>query len=149
MQTVLKASGLMFISAQGELFNHCDSEGPMWSGRDDRDFRLPVTFDAKFDAPPMVTLGLSGIDIAHEQNARLVLVAEDISPEGFTIVLRTWSDTRIGRASASWMAVGSLAASKVEELAPIVPPRNRQRGGPGLEAMIERERRMSGDRKRD
>jgi hypothetical protein len=146
-QSVLKSAGLMFVSAEGELFNHCDTDGPMWTGRDDREFRFPVTFDAEFAAAPLVTLGLSGIDIAHEQNARLVLQASEVGPKGFTILLRTWSDTRIGRASVNWMAVGPLPEVKVEEPLPIVPPRNRQRGGPGLEALIERERRLSSERK--
>ena len=124
VQNVLKANGLMFISAQGELFNHCDINGPMWSGRDDRQFRLPVLFATAFDAAPMITVGLTGLDIAHEQNARLVIEAETITAKGFDLVLRTWSDTRIGRASVNWMAIGPLDQSTPTV---IVPPRSRQR----------------------
>jgi hypothetical protein len=142
-QSTLKANGLLFISARGELFNHCDNDGPMWSGRDDRVFRLEVVFDAAFDAPPLVTIGLSGVDVAHEQNARLVIEAEAISEKGFEVVLRTWSDTRIGRASVNWMAVGPLGLADPEP-AQIVPPRLRQRAQPTPEAPGARDRRSAG-----
>lgn len=151
VQTQIRASGIMFTSAQGELFNHCDTDGPMWTGTNDRDFRLPVTFDTAFDAPPIVTLGLSGLDIAHEQNARLSLRAEDVTAQGFTIVLHTWSDTRIARASVSWMAIGALALSEIDAPQPIVPPRVRARADasgrdPALEGLIAREARLVADK---
>ena len=152
-QSILKTAGAMFVSAQGELFNHCDSGGPMWDGQDDREFRQTVVFDAQFDAPPMVTLGLSGLDIAHEKNARLTLTPEEITATGFVVVLKTWSDTRIGRASVSWMAVGAHAVEAAEP--PISPPRQRGRGNlsqnidPDLEGLITRERRLAQDQKRD
>ena len=36
------------------------------------------------------------------------LVAENVTETGFDIVFRTWSDSRIARLRASWMAIGDL-----------------------------------------
>jgi hypothetical protein len=43
-------------------------------------------------------------DTAH----RSELVAENISETGFDVVFRTWSDSRVARVRAAWMAIGDL-----------------------------------------
>jgi len=35
--------------------------------------------------------------------------AENVTETGFDLVFQTWSDTRIARASASWLAIGEVA----------------------------------------
>ncbi len=39
---------------------------------------------------------------------RSELVAENISETGFDVVFRTWSDNRVARVRAAWMAIGDL-----------------------------------------
>ncbi|MCI5042623.1 MAG: H-type lectin domain-containing protein, partial [Donghicola eburneus] len=41
-------------------------------------------------------------------NVRVEITAENITVRGFDLVFRTWGDTRIARARASWQAIGSL-----------------------------------------
>jgi hypothetical protein len=33
---------------------------------------------------------------------------DNITPKGFEIVFRTWGNTRVARARASWMAIGTV-----------------------------------------
>jgi hypothetical protein len=43
-------------------------------------------------------------------NQRAETVVENITENGFDIVFRTWGDTKIARARASWMAIGGAEA---------------------------------------
>ena len=108
LQTRLVVGKLQILSSSGEVFNHVDSGGPMWSGDGDRRLELPVTFTTPFSAAPNVTLGLTGIDSAHDQNLRLLLSVQDVTLTGFTLLCSTWGDTHIARASASWQALGPI-----------------------------------------
>ena len=108
LQTRSMVGKLQILTASGELFNHVDSGGPMWSGDGDRRVEVAVTFVSPFSAVPHVTLGLTGVDSAHDQNLRLWLSARDVSVTGFTMVCETWGDTHIARAAVSWQALGSV-----------------------------------------
>lgn len=103
--------GVQIISASGELFNHVDDNGPMWANDGDREVRFRVRFATAFHRPPHVTLGISGLDSSNAQNLRFSLFAEGITHEGYDIVLKTWSDTRIARASVNWSAIGQAVPS--------------------------------------
>jgi hypothetical protein len=103
--------GVQVISAAGELFNHVDDNGPMWANDGDREVRFRVRFAAAFHRPPHVSLGVSGLDASNAQNLRFSLVAEGITHEGFDVVMKTWSDTRIARASVNWSAIGQAVPS--------------------------------------
>ena len=105
-QTTSPLVGVQVISAAGELFNHVDSNGPMWAGDGDREVRFRIRFSVAFHRPPHVTLGVSGLDSSNAQNLRFSLVAEGVTHEGFDVVMKTWSDTRIARASVNWSAIG-------------------------------------------
>ncbi|MBE9477430.1 MAG: H-type lectin domain-containing protein [Proteobacteria bacterium] len=102
---------MQIVTAAGELFNHVDSNGPMWVGDGDREVRLRVSFTANFQRPPHITLGISGMDSSSAQNLRFSLVSEAVTSEGFEIVLKTWSDTKIARASVNWSAIGQAVPS--------------------------------------
>lgn len=106
-QTTSPLVGMQIITAMGEIFNHVDEHGPMWSGEGDREVRLPVSFAAPFHKPPHVTVGLSGIDSSRAQNLRFDLRADEVTREGFVLCFITWDDTKIARASANWTAIGS------------------------------------------
>lgn len=108
LQTRLVIGKLQILSSSGEVFNHVDGGGPMWAGDGDRSLELPVLFTTPFSAVPNVTVGLTGIDSAHDQNLRLLFAVQDVTLKGFTLVCSTWGDTHIARASASWQALGPI-----------------------------------------
>ncbi len=91
------------------LFSDFRHDGPMWSGSGSRDATVEVRFSEPFLAPPTVHVSLSMMDIAASSNPRIDISARAITEEGFEIVVHTWSDTQIARASASWLAIGELA----------------------------------------
>ncbi len=78
----------------------------MWCGRGDRMVASRVAFKNPFISKPAIQVAISAIDAAKEQNLRLRLSAEQISNDGFLLEAHTWDDTRIGRLSVSWLAVG-------------------------------------------
>jgi hypothetical protein len=88
------------------LFSDYAHEGPMWSGSGPREVRHVQEFSEHFSEPPVVSLGVSMWDIAHQTNSRVDITTENISTTGFEIVFRTWSDTRIARLRADWIAIG-------------------------------------------
>jgi hypothetical protein len=53
-----------------------------------------------------VHLGLAGLDISNQDSARLTSRAENVSPEGFDVVLATWLHTRVWRVDVNWLAIG-------------------------------------------
>ena len=105
-QTTAPLVGVQIVTAAGELFNHVDDNGPMWTGDGDREVRLKLRFTASFQRPPHITLGISGMDSSCRQNLRFSLAAETVMSESFVIVFKTWGDTKIARASVNWSAIG-------------------------------------------
>lgn len=95
---------------QGErvLFSDFQDDGDMWTGTGPRLAREYVTFSQEYSSPPTVQVGLSMWDTDHRTHMRVDIQAENITNKGFEIVFRTWSDTRIARARASWIALGPL-----------------------------------------
>jgi len=110
-QTTAPLVGVQVVTAAGEIFNHVDDNGPMWSGEGDREVRLKLRFTASFQRPPHITLGISGMDSSCGQNLRFSLATEAVTPEGFVIVFKTWGDTKIARASVNWSAIGQAVTS--------------------------------------
>lgn len=72
-----------------------------------RSFRQPVPFDRKFSAPPLVHVGVVGIDASKEDNLRLRVRAESITEHGFMLCAETWLNTKIWSVEVSWLAIGS------------------------------------------
>lgn len=89
------------------LFSDFANGGPMWSGNGPREVRHVLSFSEPFMEPPMVTVGLSMWDMDSGTNSRVDLQAENISTIGFDLVFRTWSDSRIARVRANWLAIGA------------------------------------------
>ena len=96
--------------AQGdvEVFSEFDSGGSMWTGTGARERRLSVRFNHPFRAMPAVQVTASLMDMHQDTAHRSELVAENISETGFDVVFRTWSDSRVARVRAAWMAIGDL-----------------------------------------
>lgn len=95
--------------AQGEavLFSDFEHDGEMWTGHGPRERRSRIVFDSAFRTAPMVHLALSLWDTDSGTNARMDIGAENVTPEGFDVVFRTWGDTRVARVRVRWMAIGA------------------------------------------
>ena len=78
---------------------------PSVEGR--RGFRKLVTFDTPFGAPPLVHVGVVGLDVSKDDNLRLSVRAENIVAQGFTLSVETWLNTKIWSVEVSWLAIGS------------------------------------------
>jgi hypothetical protein len=76
-------------------------------GEEPRRFRYSVAFAAAFSAPPVVQLGVVGLDASKDDNLRLKVRAEDITPSGFTVMIETWLHTQLWAVDVSWLAIGS------------------------------------------
>ena len=105
-QTRTEIDKLQIIGSSDELFNHVDDGLPMWTGDGDRVVQKGILFVQGFKEAPNITLGLTGIDAAHDQNLRFRLQAIDVKATGFTVEFTTWGDTHIARASVAWQAIG-------------------------------------------
>ena len=82
----------------------------------------PADAEERRRKPPVVVYpngSLPGADMAMLARARRTLtkrdeiigqlqdiVAEDVTAIGFTLVFRTWGDTRVARVRADWLAIG-------------------------------------------
>lgn len=88
------------------LFSAFEDGGPMWTGAGPRVERVAVSFPTPFRGVPVVHVGLSMWDIAVDANQRVDLSAEGVADTGFTLVFRTWGDTRVARVRAEWLAIG-------------------------------------------
>ncbi|MFQ6549267.1 H-type lectin domain-containing protein [Aestuariibius sp. 2305UL40-4] len=95
---------------QGEvvLFSDFANGGEMWAGEGPRSVQSEVAFSQPFREPPVVQANLSMWDIAGGKNARIDLSAVNVTRDGFTLLLKTWEDTKIARVRAGWIAIGSL-----------------------------------------
>ena len=79
---------------------------PGWNlntGTGDRSFRTPdIPFDPPFPAPPKITLALKGID--SEARLGIDVFPDDVEPEEFNIIIKTWSETVLYNVSVTWIA---------------------------------------------
>lgn len=91
------------------LFSDYEDNGPMWTGKGQRDRRVPVTFSESFRQKPAVTVSLDMWDMDVRANQRADIIVENVTPKGFEIVFKTWGDTRVARARAAWTAIGEVA----------------------------------------
>ena len=57
----------------------------------------------------MVQVSLTMWDMGSDSNALADIRAENVTETGCDLVFRTWSDTRVARVSASWLAIGDVA----------------------------------------
>lgn len=92
----------------GQLTKDWNLATPPPEYRDElRAFRFKVNFSAAFDAPPLVHLGLTGLDIDQRDTSRVNLTATEITKTGFTAVITTWRETRVYSVAFSWLALGA------------------------------------------
>ena len=110
MSIQYSTGSLSTASGTDLIFDHIEDSGPMWTDRGERWAEKTIHFETPFDKPPQVMLSIEMIDADHSTNMRLQLRAEDVRRGSFKAVAYTWSDTRIGRLSVSWLALGKLGS---------------------------------------
>ncbi|GHC47323.1 H-type lectin domain-containing protein [Neogemmobacter tilapiae] len=98
------------------LFSDFADGGEMWTGQGPREVRREVKFKEPFLEPPAVLTGLSMWDMDNRQNGRMDLGVDEVTSTGFTIIFRTWADTRIARVRADWTAIGAIKDEDVWEI---------------------------------
>jgi H-type lectin domain len=100
----------MLYIQTGEKFSgngdSASSKWPLYSGIGERSYTTAVKFDSPFRVPPKVSVALSGLEVDESTNTRIHVVAENITVDGFDLVYKTWSNTVLCRAWATWTAIG-------------------------------------------
>lgn len=99
-----------------DLFSDFENKGAMWAGHGTRACRVRVQFNQPFKTKPVVHVGLDMWDQCNSTNQRGDLRTEKVDETGFDVVFTTWSDTRIARARASWLAIGEMKGDDEWEL---------------------------------
>jgi hypothetical protein len=97
---LLSSVAVLDCSLEGWTLLEPDGEGP-------RVFRHSIAFARPFSAPPVVHVGIVGLDISKDDNARVRVRAVDITETGFVLHAETWWGTKMWSVEVSWMAVGS------------------------------------------
>jgi len=93
--------------------NHFDKSQPEWtllgpaSEGVDREVAVRVEFEREFAAPPVVHVGIAGLDIDGTDTVRIRVRARHIDRSGFTVLLSTWFDTQVHGVDVSWLALGA------------------------------------------
>lgn len=96
-------------SGDAIMFSDFEHDGEMWTGDGARMAKVDVQFSEKFRNAPHVQVAPSMWDISSDANTRVDFGAENVTEAGFTIVFRTWGDSRIARMRVAWTAIGEVA----------------------------------------
>src|SRR5664280_1978312 len=81
-------------------------EAARCSSTQPRNHRFEVTFERAFACPPLVHVGIAGLDVSNEDNLRVRVRAVDITVDGFSIEAETWFNTRVWAVDVAWIAIG-------------------------------------------
>jgi len=74
-------------------------------------FETEIKFSVPFPQTPTVTVALTQLDCSKDHNLRVQAVADKITPKGFLLQIKWWSDTHIYSAAATWIALGFDSAT--------------------------------------
>lgn len=113
---ILKTGYVAVAQGNADLFEDFENGGEMWTGEGSRSRRINVEFERAFLEPPCVQCTLSLWDVDYSTNMRGDVSVDNITRTGFQIVFSTWGNTRVARARASWMAIGSVGDDDMWEL---------------------------------
>lgn len=94
------------------MFSDFEDGGDMWTGEGAREARRWIAFDDRYAAPPVVHVSMSMFDADHRHHFRADVTARGVTAEGFEILFRTWSDTRLARVRVDWTAIGEMASDE-------------------------------------
>lgn len=73
----------------------------------DREFSTRIDFERDFAAPPVVHVGISGLDVDGADTVRVRVRTRHIDRSGFTVVVSTWFDSQVHGVDVSWLALGT------------------------------------------
>ncbi|NDW48023.1 H-type lectin domain-containing protein [Ruegeria sp. PrR005] len=91
------------------MFSDYENGGDMWTGSGNRERRHTVRFKQAFRSAPAIVVGISLWDVDTGAAVRAEVKADDVTPDGFDIVFRTWADTRVARLRIGWTAIGEVS----------------------------------------
>ena len=83
---------------------------PKWQlldGQGKRPFQKRIDFPHSYEEPPIVVVALTGLDVDKSMNLRVEVDAPDVDRNGFSIVFKTWSNTKIYSVWVQWIAHGN------------------------------------------
>lgn len=92
--------------------NHFDSSTSHWTLSEpthegtERELSVRIEFEREFANPPVVHVGLAGLDAEGADAVRLRVRARHIDKNGFTLLLGTWLGSRVHGVDVSWLALG-------------------------------------------
>ncbi len=75
------------------------------SGSGDRQITVAVNFPKPFNVKPDVIVSITTIDAETKSNVRVNVKADGVSRDGFTVVVKTWADSKVHNIQGSWVAV--------------------------------------------
>lgn len=113
---ILKSYTIGVDQGEQALFSDFEDGGPMWSETGPREARIAIKYSQSYAVPPTVHVSLSMWDLDSKSNPRADLKSENVTTQGFDLVFRTWSDTRVARVRASWMSIGQVGDDEQWEL---------------------------------
>lgn len=92
---------------QGGTFTYSASTSgyTLNKGNGDRVFTQEISFAKPFNTKPEVYVSLNSLDANKNANIRIEAKAISVSRDGFTIQIKTWSDSQINLVGGSWIAV--------------------------------------------
>ena len=70
----------------------------------DRIYTMYVKFEKGFEKTPSIILGVNKLDSSKDTNTRFEVMADGVSRDGFTIKIKTWSDSKIFGIGGNWIA---------------------------------------------
>jgi H-type lectin domain len=82
----------------------------MWTGHGPREVKKHIKFKGTFKGIPDVHVTISMWDMDRRTNMRGDISTADVTATDFTIIFKTWDDTRIARLRVDWMAIGEIPA---------------------------------------
>jgi len=70
-----------------------------------RTMLVEVEYPKPFNKKPEVMVGVNLVDASNAQNLRYSVEVKSVSRDGFTLLVKTWSNTRIFEIGGGWIAV--------------------------------------------
>jgi len=88
---------------------YADGQLDDWSlhgGEGERCYQCYVPFSAPFNSRPLVSVGVSGLNVK-DGPANFFVGAEDVTEYGFNLKIKTWDRTQLWSVRADWIAIGA------------------------------------------
>ena len=83
-------------------------QSKIMDGSGDRSIIEHIEFKETLETVPQVFTSISGLDTDSKFNPRISVNAENITPEGCDIVMKTWGPSNVAYVKVSWIVLISL-----------------------------------------